>query len=49
MGTVKKGDLKDKLSETAIGGPPEKEESFVEKGALAVVQVVERDFRRHKS
>jgi len=29
--TVKKGDLKDKLSEAALGGPPEREESYVEK------------------
>ncbi|KAE9366142.1 hypothetical protein N431DRAFT_549121 [Stipitochalara longipes BDJ] len=29
--TVKKGDLKDKLNEAAFGGPPEKEESYVDK------------------
>jgi hypothetical protein len=34
--TVKKGDLKDKLNNAALGGPPEKEESFFETGALAV-------------
>ena len=34
--TVKKGDLKDKVNDAALGGPLEKEESFVEKGTLAV-------------
>jgi len=29
--TVKKGDLKDKLNESALGGSPGREESFVEK------------------
>lgn len=34
--TVKKGDLKDKLNEAALGGPPEREESYVEKGMLSL-------------
>ncbi len=32
--TMEKGSLKDKLNEAAHGGPPQKEESFVEKGTL---------------
>ena len=32
--TVKNDDLKDKSNEAALGGPLEKEESYVEKGAL---------------
>jgi len=38
--TVKKSDLKDQLNEAATGGPPGKEETLVEKGALAVTFVV---------
>jgi hypothetical protein len=34
--TVKKGDLKDKLNEAALGGPSEREESYVEKGMLSL-------------
>jgi hypothetical protein len=35
VNTVKKGDVKNQLNEVALGGPPDREESYVEKGIMA--------------